>query len=235
PLIPNQNGYNRASYLAEINNSIDQVQRLLYLILAEQVHLTIILRLIRLLVLIGLNESTSASKVFNTFKYWDKTLRDKIFSSKLMKYLNENYMGRLAITLHNDLKETGCDSLVILHYPWEGMSKFSNLEQYGIVKLKYTSVEQFHSALRDIIAPIATEESDASDISIKQFPDNRKQQNNVLTPTAFMNEHDQNSEKLEISKETPQESATEIQAWFRQIHDSSEAKESAIKIQVWFR
>ncbi|CAG8532711.1 4900_t:CDS:2 [Ambispora leptoticha] len=140
-----------------------------------------------------------------------------------MKYLNENCMSRLAITLHNDLNETGCDSLVILHYHWGGVSKFSNLEQYGIVKLKYTSVKQFHSALRDIIAPIATEESDSSDISINQLPDNH------------MDEHDQNNEKFGISKEIPQELATEIQAWFHRIHDSHEAKESATRIQRWFR
>ncbi|CAG8553834.1 5171_t:CDS:10 [Ambispora gerdemannii] len=229
PLIPNQHGYNRAYYLAEINNSINQVQQLLnLLILVGQLYLPIILRLIRLLALIGLNEPTSSTRIFNLFKYWSKLLKNKIFSAKLLIYLNESYMDQLAINLHNDLKETDCDSLVIVHYHWGGLSKFSNLEEHGIVKLKYNSVEQFHFALRQIISPIVTEGS-ASNIQMNQLsrkPDDHRQQKIVIG-----NEDDQNSE---MSKEA-QESATESQAWFCRIHDSPQAKESATKIQVWFR
>ncbi|CAG8502109.1 4772_t:CDS:10 [Ambispora gerdemannii] len=201
PLIDNQHGYNRVDYQAEIGNSIDQVQQLINLLIyMEKFYLTIILRLIRLLVLICLNEPTFTTKIFNLFKHWSKHLRDKVFSLKLNKYLNENCMDRLVIILHNDLKETDCDSLIIVHYHLEGSSKFSGLEKHGIVKLKYTSAEEFHLALQQVISPIVS----------------------------------QDSEKLEFSKET-QDSATEIQNWFHQIHNSLQAKESVTKIQVWFR
>ncbi|CAG8496296.1 5607_t:CDS:2 [Ambispora gerdemannii] len=151
PLIPNQHGYNRDGYLAEITNSIDQVQQLLDLLI----------------------------------------LTEQAFSPKLIRYLSESYMHHLTIVLHNDLKETDCDSLIIVHYQSGDSSKFSNLEQYGIVKLEYKSVEQFHHQ-------------------------------QLLK---------QNSEKFEVFEEA-QDSTTEIQAWFRRIHDSPQAKKSAIKIQV---
>ncbi|RIA97773.1 hypothetical protein C1645_751494 [Glomus cerebriforme] len=60
-------------------------------------------------------------------------------------------MGRLANVLHNDLTKTRCDSLVIVYYQCEGSSKFFKLEEYGIMKLTYNSIEGFHSALQQII------------------------------------------------------------------------------------
>ncbi|CAG8633342.1 4892_t:CDS:2, partial [Ambispora leptoticha] len=204
PLNPNQDGYDEIGYLAELNDSIDQIQRLLdLLILTRQYYLITILRLMRLLILIGLKESSNfGTKIFNLFKNWAKPLKENVFSPKIIRYLNESYMmSRLALVLHNDLSETDCDSLVIVHYHGGGSSKFSYLEQHGIIKLEYKSVKQFYFALRQIMSPGV---------------------------------HRRNSEKSEISNKN-QDSATEIQAWFRRIHDSLQAKESATKIQVWFR
>ncbi|CAJ0761021.1 10295_t:CDS:2, partial [Entrophospora sp. SA101] len=59
----------------------------------------------------------------------------------LMKVLNE------------DLEENGFDSLVIVHYNWGGISKFSKYESHGIVKLTYSSIEEFDSAFQQIISP----------------------------------------------------------------------------------
>ncbi|CAJ0924191.1 21211_t:CDS:10 [Entrophospora sp. SA101] len=61
----------------------------------------------------------------------------------LMKILNE------------DLKENGLDSLVIVHYNWGGISKFSKYESHGIVKLTYSSIDEFNSALQQISPSIA--------------------------------------------------------------------------------
>jgi len=60
-------------------------------------------------------------------------------------------MEHLLNVLHHDLKETGCDSLVIVYHHQKDLSKFSNLEKYGVMKLTYDSVEGFHSALQQII------------------------------------------------------------------------------------
>src|SRR5205814_3180328 len=69
PLIPSQH-LNRESYLAVIGGSFNQIRKLLILMISgERVYSTIILRLIRLLVLIGLNESTFVSNILNLFKY----------------------------------------------------------------------------------------------------------------------------------------------------------------------
>ncbi|CAG8557951.1 6165_t:CDS:10, partial [Ambispora leptoticha] len=225
PLTPNQNGYNEAGYLAEIKNSIDQVQQLLkLLIFTEQVDLNIILRLIRLLVLISLNERTFEIRVFDFFKHWERTLKEKVFSPKLIRYLSEKHISpRLVKLLHNDLKERDCDSLVIVYYNCGGLSKHSDLEQHGIIELKYTSVEQFRSALRKIKSP--TTEVNILINQLSQKPDDHKQQN--VVSKQIVNEDVQNTEKFEIFKEA--------QDWFRLIHDSSRAQKSATKIQNWFR
>jgi hypothetical protein len=80
-------------------------------------------------------------------------------------------MEYFANVLHHDLnKETGSDSLIIVHYYYQRpvissvlsssnnisdcttrTSKFSNLERNGIMKLTYDSIEGFHSALQQII------------------------------------------------------------------------------------
>ncbi|CAG8530765.1 2253_t:CDS:10 [Ambispora leptoticha] len=219
PLIHRQHGYNKVDYFDEITNSIDQVQQLFDLLISTgQVYLNIILRLIRLLVLICLNESDFATRVFDLFKCWSK----KSFSPKVTKYLNGSSISRLAFVLHDDLKETDCDSLVIVHYHLGDSSKFSNLEEHGIIKLNYTSVERFHSALRQITAPIVIEERNPSS----------KQQKSALTPIASVKEDSQNNEKFELFKVaqglaySPQEkeAATKIQAWFRSARQQQKSR-----------
>jgi hypothetical protein len=165
PLIPGnlRRAYNRENYLAAIMNSIDQIRQLLSLLInKEQTHFTIIIRLIRLLVLIGLNESTCSSYILNLFKYLDKKFSSseiKKFDHRsisdqsyiISKYLEQKTMGLLVNVLHKDLKETGCDSLVIVYYQLEGIpSKFSDWEKHGIIKLAYNSIEGFRSALQQI-------------------------------------------------------------------------------------
>ncbi|CAG8491849.1 5685_t:CDS:10 [Ambispora gerdemannii] len=208
PLIHNQLCYNRIDYRAEIENTIDQVQQLLdLLIFTGQVYLIIILRIIRLLVLIGLNEPTFATKIFDIFKHRSKSLKERVFSPKLEKYLNESNMNRLAIILHNDLKEIDCDSLVIVYYNWGGLSKFSNLEQHGIVKLKYITVEEFHFALRQI-SPMVDRNSEKLEIS-KEAQDSA-----IKIKAWFRRIHDTLQAK---------ESATKIQAWFRRVLQRQES------------
>jgi hypothetical protein len=228
PLIPNyRHSYNRESYLNALINSFEQIKQLLnQLIYKERTYFSIILRLIRLLVLIGVNESTFVPNIFNLFRYLDS----EISSSKIKKYLEQKSMGQLVNVLHNDLKETDCDSLVIVYYQLEGIqSKFSDWEKHGIIKLAYNSIEGFRSALQQIKSSVNIVENVASE---NQFPlqtNGGNDQNTSLMLDTF-EQHEQH----EISEEV-QEPVTEIQAWFRQIHDSPKAQEAAKKIQVWFR
>ncbi|CAB5211866.1 unnamed protein product [Rhizophagus irregularis] len=165
PLIPGnlRRAYNRESYLTAIMNSFDQIRQLLSLLInKEQTHFTIIIRLIRLLVFIGLNESTCASYILNLFKYLDKKfssseiqkfdhrpIRDQSYI--ISKYLEQKTMELLVNVLYKDLKETDCDSLVIVYYQLEGIpSRFSDWEKHGIIKLAYNSIEGFRSALQQI-------------------------------------------------------------------------------------
>ncbi|CAJ0745543.1 7794_t:CDS:10 [Entrophospora sp. SA101] len=156
-----QYAYDRENYLAAIDDSFNQVKQFL---LQKECGSNITLRLIQLLVLIGLNESAFAPKIFNLFNH----LNNKIFSPKAKKYLTEDYMKNDSIsrslcclmnTLNDDLKENGFDSLL------------------GIPFCSST--------------------------------------NHITT-----------------SDET-QESATEIQTWFQQIHNSPNANKAARKIQNW--
>src|SRR6266498_5455504 len=79
PLIPDRCTYRNSNYLAAIKDSLNQVQQLLNLLICkEQVYSTIILRLIQLLVLIGLNESTFEQRVFDVFRRLYN--KNKIFS-----------------------------------------------------------------------------------------------------------------------------------------------------------
>ncbi|RIA86766.1 hypothetical protein C1645_778836 [Glomus cerebriforme] len=66
-------------------------------------------------------------------------------------------MEQLINFLHNDLKETNCDSLVIVYYYCRNLSKFSNLKKNGIMMLTYKSVNEFKSALQKIKSPIDKE------------------------------------------------------------------------------
>src|SRR5204863_3473416 len=131
-----------------IKNSFDQVQQLLNLLICEEeIYLSIILRLICLLVLICLNEPNFTTRIITLFKY----LNRKVFSVRVKKYLKKNSIEQLINVLSNDLKETGCDSLVIVNY-YSGhskvLSKFSNLKKNGIMKLTYKSIKEFHLALQ---------------------------------------------------------------------------------------
>jgi hypothetical protein len=212
PLISKEYTYDsNENYLVVINNSFDQVQQLLDLI-CKQGYFTIILRLIRLLVLIGLNESTFASKVLNFFKQLNNRVSSIVTNVKIKKYLmkgryikenniekdvEEREMEYLVKILHDDLSETNCDSLIIVHnYRREGLSKFFNLEKYGIMKLSYNSIEDFHCSLQKIILSVTTK----------------------------------NNEQVAVTKES-QELVTLIQSWFHFQRMESATKE----IQTWFR
>ncbi|RIA97744.1 hypothetical protein C1645_227689 [Glomus cerebriforme] len=147
PLLPSQqHNYDRENYLNAIKNSFDQIQQLLDMICKEQIYMSVILRLIRLLILIRLNEPTFATEVITLFK----SLNHKVTSLKIKKYLEERSTEQLVNFLHNDLNETGCDSLVIVYYDCKDLSKFSNLEKNGITKLTYKSDKEFNSALQKI-------------------------------------------------------------------------------------
>ncbi|CAG8494313.1 1748_t:CDS:1 [Funneliformis caledonium] len=152
PLIPGRTIYSRKNYLSVINNSIDQVQQLLDLLFCkEEIYLPIILRLLRLLVLINLNETTFTQKILNLFKHFFS--KNKIFSIKIKTYLEENRLVRLVAVLHNDLREMRCDSLVIVRYQSNSISKFAYFEKYdGIKNLTYNSIGKFRSSLRKIIS-----------------------------------------------------------------------------------
>jgi len=145
PLIPDRCTYSNSNYLAAIKDSLNQVQQLLNLLICkEQVYSTIILRLIQLLVLIGLNESTFEQRVFDVFRRLYN--KNKIFSI----YLEEkSCLERLVTVLNDDLKEMSFDSLVIVHYHQISISKFAYLEKYGVKNLTYDSVEGFRSSLRN--------------------------------------------------------------------------------------
>ncbi|RIA87457.1 hypothetical protein C1645_777254, partial [Glomus cerebriforme] len=206
PLISSYS-YSRENYLSAIKDSFDQIQQLLDILIGrEQTYLLIILRLIRLLVLIGINESTFATKVFNLFRY----LNNKVSSKNIKKYLEEKSMTRLINVLSNDLKKTGCDSLIIVYYQLEeGMSRFYSLEKQGIIKLSYNSIKEF----------------------IFELLSQKTEGNEHMPVNSVTFEH---SEQPSISEEA-QEPTTEIQAWFHQIHDSPKAQEAAKKIQDWLR
>ncbi|CAG8637899.1 6166_t:CDS:1 [Funneliformis caledonium] len=145
PLIPGRYIYSEKNYLYTINNSLVQVQRLLNLLFGkEQVKVTIILRLIRLMILIGLNEPTVAQKILGLFNSYSKYN----FSIKFKKYLEENNFKCLVTILHNDLREIRCDSLVIVRHQNVSTSKFACFEKYGIKYLTYSTIEEFRSFLR---------------------------------------------------------------------------------------
>ncbi|CAG8456098.1 7109_t:CDS:10 [Funneliformis mosseae] len=153
PLISVHYTYSRKNYLSAINNSIDQVQQLLDLLFCkEQAYLTIILRLIRLLILIGLNESKFVQNILNLFKHIIS--KYDIFSTKIKKYLKEDDFTSLKIILHNDLKEKFCDSLIIIHHRCISKSKFAFFEKNGVKRLTYNSIEEFRSSLQKIISSV---------------------------------------------------------------------------------
>jgi hypothetical protein len=207
PLIPDKHhNYDSKNYLNAIKNSFNQIQQLLNLLVCEeQVYLSIILRLVRLLVLIGLNEPNFAVKVIILFK----NLNRKVFSTQVKKYLEKKTMEQLINVLCNDLKETDCDSLVIVHYyvkHTKVLSKFSNLEKNGIKRLIYKTIEEYHSALQQIKSKVNIQEGNTNVNNLKVW---------------YCQIRDLKSQKAIIN----------IQEWFRRIRVIKAAK----KIQVWIR
>ncbi|CAG8769571.1 7286_t:CDS:2, partial [Funneliformis caledonium] len=86
--------------------------------------------------------------------------------SAFESYLNEKYFVRLVDVLHIDLKETGCDSFVIVHYNYLGSSKFFNLEKtWYVMKITYKSIVGFHNARRQFMLLVARD----STVSENQF------------------------------------------------------------------
>ncbi|CAG8633451.1 10410_t:CDS:2, partial [Funneliformis mosseae] len=149
PLIPDRYTYSRKNYLFAINNSIDQVRNLLDLLFSKQkIYLTIILRLIRLLVLIGLNESNFVQEILYLFK--QTFSKNKIYSTKIQKYLEETNFVRLVEILYRDLREERYDSLIIVHHNNISISKFACFEKFGVKSFTYNSIEDFRSSLRKI-------------------------------------------------------------------------------------
>jgi hypothetical protein len=205
PLISDKrHNYNRENYLDFIKNSFDQVQKLLNLLICEeQVYLSIILRLIRLLILIGLNEPNFATKIIILFKY----LKRKVFSTKIKKYLEKKSLEQLINVLCNDLKETGCDSLVIVHHYMKRtkvLSKFSKIEKNSIKKLTYRSIKEFHSSLQQIKSPINNQEKVTT-------------VNNLQVWYCKIRDHPRSLKAIR-----------KIQGWFRRVNKIR-------KIQAWFR
>ncbi|KAF0550861.1 p-loop containing nucleoside triphosphate hydrolase protein [Gigaspora margarita] len=230
PLLPIQYGhnkYNTEDYRNAIVYSFNLFMQLLYkLDFTDSYHFPIILRMIRLLVLIGLNEFIFESKILDHFNrlrihvsnvldYCKRSDFNGFTSEKIKRYLDDRHMGRLVKTLISDLKETGCDSLVVIYYRNDGISKFTEQVKNGAKILNYSSSEEFKSSLWKIVSPVANE---------------RK----AVIGTYFSCNEDEIDEQNDVSKDSL-ESATKIQAWFQKINESTHAKEMAKKIQNWFR
>ncbi|RHZ77262.1 hypothetical protein Glove_183g71 [Diversispora epigaea] len=215
--LEDRNKYNRMDYINEITELSLQAKKLLKAMIDRDVYCTtIILRLIRLLTLIFLNESTLASDVLNYFK----SLSNELYIEKYNKYLLENFRNNFVNILNDDLKENNLDSLVIVFYNWGGISKFSSWEKSGITKISYHSIEEFRSSLQKIIPSAVTEiiESDTPNYRSFQPSDSSEQS---FTPIPVDNDEQIESQETAI-------------AWFREICDSSQAQKAALKIQTWF-
>ncbi|RIA95504.1 hypothetical protein C1645_480447 [Glomus cerebriforme] len=228
-VLPSRYCYTRDTYSGEIRYSIEQIQKLLELLIYEdqRYYLIIILRLIRLLVIIGRNEPNCTFKVISLFKSLSKL--ELVFSRKIMNYLEENNILRLVNILNDDLKERDCDSLVIVHYNWGGMTRFTELAKSGVVMLKYNSADGFHSSLRKIMSSVVTEESAKIASSANKLLTQRA--NNVSNQnTECFEDNDEDDEQFVASEEM----ATEIQVWFRQIQENPQALEAVKKIESWF-
>ncbi|PKY21480.1 hypothetical protein RhiirB3_409485 [Rhizophagus irregularis] len=233
--------YRRDNYCSEIRYSIEQIQKLLELLIREdeRYYLTIILRLIRLLVLIGRNESSSSFKVISLFKSLIKN--DLVHSGKVKKYLEESNIFRLVNILKDDLKETGCDSLVIVHYQWGGITRFQDLEKSGGVMLKYNSVESFHSSLWKIVSSVVTEKTSLANKLLSQRADVSVQNTDFIVGKEDDDNDNDDSEddeddeqRFTISREVS-EVTTKIQVWFRQVQEDPRTLKAVKRIQYWFR
>ncbi|CAG8439004.1 8533_t:CDS:10 [Acaulospora morrowiae] len=193
PLLPEQHYNEKGRYFGGLKNIFHQTKTLINkLIYKKPFYPEIILRLLRLLVLIGLNESKLNFMIINYFK----SLSDQLLSMKFKKYLNESRNYKLAEILNNDLKKNGCDSLLILHYNWGGKSKFAEWEKFGISRISYSSVDEFRSSLQKVMALEIT-------------------RNKPETPAVEINSW------IRQIYESPraQEAARRIQTWFRKTKD----------------
>jgi hypothetical protein len=151
---------------------------------------------------------------------------------------------RLVDILKDDLRETDCDSLVIVHYHWGGISRFVELEKSGVVMLKYNSVEGFHSSLWKILSSVVTEGSSKTDVPANKLLSQRADVNVQNTDFIVGKEDDDNEddededyeddERFTISRETS-EMTTKVQVWFRQIQEDPQALKAVKRIQHWFR
>ncbi|CAG8555633.1 6929_t:CDS:10 [Cetraspora pellucida] len=221
PLLPSQNNrnvYSASGYQNALRDSIDLFEQLLYkLDFTKNYHSPSILRLLRLLILIGWNEYVFTFKIGELFKKLSHSISNhsERVSEKIKKYLKERQNLQLAKILINDLSETDCDSLVVVYYKREGISRFADLEKHGAKILKYNSGEEFRSSLWKIVSPIAIEGKAAVEASFSCNEVKKDEQN-------------------EFSEDNP-ESAAEIQAWFQKIIDSPDSDDKAKKIQKWYR
>ncbi|RHZ88681.1 hypothetical protein Glove_21g295 [Diversispora epigaea] len=235
--LKSENKYNIITYDQAIKGLFHQAKNLLYLMIyRKKYYTTIILRLIRLLTLICLNESGLTSLVLNLFR----SLRNSLHIEKYNKYLSVTHRGHLIGILNNDLKENGFDSLVIIYYNKGGISRFSSLAKSGITMISYRNPDEFYSSLQKITTKEGVESNPPNDrISFQSTePADGSEQNFVPMTAAFViddvdidgddGDHgDDDDEQIDA-----QDTAI---AWFREIHDSPQAKKAAFKIQTWFR
>ncbi|CAB4428030.1 unnamed protein product [Rhizophagus irregularis] len=193
--------------------STEQIQKLLELLIREdeRYYLTIILRLIRLLVLIGRNESSSSFKVISLFKSLIKN--DLVHSGKVKKYLEESNIVRLVNILKDDLKETSCDLLVIVHYQWGGISRFQELEKSGVVMLKYNSVESFHSSLWKILSSVVTEKTSSANKLLSQRADVSVQNTDFIVGKEEDDNENDDSEDDEDDEHNGLQFPERVQKW----------------------
>ncbi|CAG8521874.1 1680_t:CDS:10 [Paraglomus brasilianum] len=222
PFFPNQgNQYNTVNYHNAINNAFNQAQQLFHLIYKFQPYSPTVVRLIRLLVLIGLNECTFESPVLKLFT----DIRNQYSCVEFRGYVMADNMTYLARILANDLKATGCDSLVIIHNSC-GPSRFRGLNIYDVKMLSYNSVAGFYSSLDKIVSRVGktsvvnkfsqhADEINESDKSIYTACENPAEMD---LPQA-----DESDKPIYAACENPAEM------------DSPQADEAARKIQAWFR
>ncbi|CAG8508973.1 11648_t:CDS:10 [Diversispora eburnea] len=196
-----ENKYNKNNYDQAIKGLYYQAENILNIITNDyrkMQYTTIILRLIRLLTLICLNESGFTSFVLDLFKSLRNQLRNK--------YLLVTNRGQLVDILNNDLKENGFDSLVIV-YNWGGMSRFSSLVKPGITMISYHDPNEFSSSLQKITTKETVEPNFPND----QLSFQPAEQADGTQDTAiawFREIHD---------SPQAQEAAIKIQTWFRRI------------------
>ncbi|RHZ77053.1 hypothetical protein Glove_186g78 [Diversispora epigaea] len=234
PRFPRQkyfNRYNREDYREEIENLFCQVQWLLSkLFFMQYFNPIIILRLIRLMILISLNESTFQSIVLNIFKHLNKKPRANNFKN----YLEKKNMEDLVYELNFELKKNGFDSLVIIDYNlgnYNEKRQFSFLEELRVTKITYTSVDEFRVFLMEeancceqILSQMSTAFSDKNEDKNKseENDDNK----NIGNNDEEKNDNDENDVYYDENNEQLKASAIKIKNWFYRIRDQKKFHES---------